>query len=100
MLKAEFEEKQGPSEYHSVEFGPDHLQQLRVEEVLTQAEGAPVAGAHAAQPGVAEETDGRETHQDVFIEASAETRWKIKRSSEVPAGGRPRLNREQQAARV
>lgn len=50
---------EGPSEYDSVEFGPDHLQQLRVEEVLTQAEGAPVAGAHAAQPGVAEETHGR-----------------------------------------
>lgn len=49
----------GPSEYHSVEFGPDHLQQLRVEEVLTQAEGAPVTSAHAAQPGVAEETDGK-----------------------------------------
>lgn len=49
----------GPSEYHSVEFGPDHLQQLRVEEVLTQAEGAPVTSAHAAQPGVAEETYGK-----------------------------------------
>lgn len=47
---------EGPSEYDTVEFGPDHLQQLRVEEVLTQAEGAPVTSAHAAQPGVAEET--------------------------------------------
>lgn len=44
-----------PSEHNGVEFGPDCLQQLRVEEVLTQAEGAPVASAHAAQPGVAEE---------------------------------------------
>lgn len=44
-----------PSEYDSVEFGPDRLQQLRVEEVLTQAECAPVTSAHAAQPGVAEE---------------------------------------------
>lgn len=52
----------GPSEYDSVEFGPDHLQQLRVEEVLTQAEGAPVASAHAAQPGVAEETHGKQTN--------------------------------------
>lgn len=42
-----------PSEHHSVEFGPDALQQLRVQQVLTQAEGAPVTGAHAAQPGVA-----------------------------------------------
>lgn len=44
-----------PSEYDSVEFGLDRLQQLRVEEVLTQAECAPVTSAHAAQPGVAEE---------------------------------------------
>lgn len=53
---------QGPSEHDSVEFGPDHLQQLRVEEVLTQAEGAPVTSAHASQPGVAEETYGKHTN--------------------------------------
>lgn len=47
--------KVGPSEQDSVEFGPDHLQQLRVEKVLTQAEGAPVTSAHAAQSGVAAE---------------------------------------------
>lgn len=40
------------SEYDSVEFGPDRLQQLRVEDVLAQAEGAAVTSAHAAQPGV------------------------------------------------
>lgn len=50
-----------PSEYDSVEFGPDRLQQLRVEEVLTQAECAPVTSAHAAQPGVAEERHGVRT---------------------------------------
>lgn len=51
--------KLGPSENDSVEFGPDHLQQLWVEEVLTQAEGAPVTSAHAAQPGMSEETYGK-----------------------------------------
>lgn len=53
--------KLGPSEQDSVEFGPDHLQQLRVEKVLTQAEGAPVTSAHAAQAGVAAEENG--THR-------------------------------------
>lgn len=47
--------KKGPSEDNGVEFGSDRLQQLRVQEVLTQAEGAPVTSAHAAQTGVAEE---------------------------------------------
>lgn len=47
-----------PSEQDSGEFGPDHLQQLRVEKVLTQAEGAPVTSAHAAQSGVAAEKTG------------------------------------------
>ncbi len=61
--------KKGPSQYNSVEFGPDRLQQLRVEEVLTQAEGAPVASAHAAQPGVAEERHGEGKRQrTVYIE--------------------------------
>lgn len=55
--------EKGPSEYNSVEFGPDRLQQLRVEEVLTQAEGAPVTSAHAAQPGVAEKTYKEDKHQ-------------------------------------
>lgn len=44
-----------PSEQDSGEFGPDHLQQLRVEKVLTQAEGAPVTSAHAAKSGVSAE---------------------------------------------
>lgn len=47
-----------PSEQDSGEFGPDHLQQLRVEKVLTQAEGAPVTRAHAAQAGVPAEENG------------------------------------------
>lgn len=47
-----------PSEQDRGEFGPDHLQQLRVEKVLTQAEGAPVTSAHAAQSGVAAEKNG------------------------------------------
>lgn len=51
-----------PSEHDSVEFGPDGLQQFRVEDVLTQAERAPVTGAHAAQPGVAEERHREDTH--------------------------------------
>lgn len=54
--------KERPSEHHSVEFGPDGLQQLGVEEVLTQAERAPVTGAHAAQPGVAEERHRENKH--------------------------------------
>lgn len=57
--------EKGPSEYNSVEFGPDRLQQLRVEEVLTQAEGAPVTSAHAAQPGVAEERYEEDKHQHI-----------------------------------
>ena len=48
----ERERGRGPAEHRGVELGPDRLQQLRVEEVLAQAEGAPVARAHAAQPGV------------------------------------------------
>lgn len=40
-----------------MEFGPDRLQQLGVEQVLTQAEGAAVTSAHAAQSRVAEEKD-------------------------------------------
>lgn len=55
--------KLGPSEQDSVEFGPDHLQQLRVEKVLTQAEGAPVTSAHAAQAGVAAEENGTDRRQ-------------------------------------
>lgn len=53
----------GPSEQDSGEFGPDHLQQLRVEKVLTQAEGAPVTRAHAAQADVAAEKKGTDRRQ-------------------------------------
>lgn len=59
--------KLGPSEQDSVEFGPDHLQQLRVEKVLTQAEGAPVTSAHAAQSGVAAEENGTENTSALLI---------------------------------
>lgn len=38
----------GPAENGSVELGLYRLQQLRVEEVLTDAKGTPVTGAHAA----------------------------------------------------
>lgn len=37
------------------ELGLNTAQQLQLEEVLTQAIGAPVAGAHAAETGVAAE---------------------------------------------
>lgn len=37
-------------------------QQLQLEEVLTQAIGAPVAGAHAAETGVA-----AKRHRDVWV---------------------------------
>lgn len=43
-----------PAQYDGVELGLDGLHQLRVEEVLTEAEGAAVAGAHAAQTSVPE----------------------------------------------
>lgn len=43
--------------------GLNIAQQLRLEEVLTQAIGAPVAGAHAAETGVAAE---RHTKMRVF----------------------------------
>lgn len=59
--------KLGPSEQDSVEFGPDHLQQLRVEKVLTQAESAPVTSAHAAQSGVAAEENGTENTSALLI---------------------------------
>lgn len=62
-----------PSEHDSVEFGPDGLQQLRVQEVLTQAECAPVTGAHAAQPGVAEERRREHTHQHKYTNARGVT---------------------------
>lgn len=55
------------SEYDSVEFGPDRLQQLRVEEVLTQAECAPVTSAHAAQPGVGIHSHGGKFGVDVSV---------------------------------
>ena len=44
--------------------GLNTAQQLQLEEVLTQAIGAPVAGTHAAETGVAAE---RHTKVRVFI---------------------------------
>lgn len=54
------------SEYDSVEFGSDRLQQLRVEDVLTQAEGAAITSAHAAQSGVRVHGHSGEFGVDVF----------------------------------
>ncbi len=45
-----------PAKDDSVEFGPNHLHELRVQEVLTQTEGTPVTGTHAAQTRMAANT--------------------------------------------
>lgn len=47
--------KYGPVENDPAELGLNAAQQLQLEEVLTQAIGAPVAGTHAAETGVAAE---------------------------------------------
>lgn len=52
-----------PVEHDPAELGLYTAQQLQLEEVLTQAIGAPVAGTHAAQTGVAVE---RHTKMRVF----------------------------------
>lgn len=82
--------KLGPSEQDSVEFGPDHLQQLRVEKVLTQAEGAPVTGAHAAQSGVAAERRTGHTHthkrlvDHILLQEQQSADWNTSRLIQKP----------------
>lgn len=51
-----------PVENDPAELGLNAAQQLRLEEVLTQAIGAPVAGAHAAETDVA-----AERHRDAWV---------------------------------
>ena len=52
-----------PVENDPADLGLNTAQQLRLEEVLTQAIGAPVAGTHAPETGVAAE---RHTKMRVF----------------------------------
>lgn len=52
-----------PVENDPAQLGLNTAQQLQLEEVLTQAIGAPVAGTHAAETGVAAE---RHTKMRVF----------------------------------
>lgn len=52
-----------PVENDPAELGLNTAQQLQLEEVLTQAIGAPVGGTHAAETGVAAE---RHTKTRVF----------------------------------
>lgn len=55
------------------QLGLNAAQQLHLEEVLTQAIGALVAGAHAAETGVAVGGAGGETHERQHAEHLAVT---------------------------
>lgn len=58
---------QRPVHNDTVEFGPDRTQELTVQQVLTDAKSAPVAGTHAAELGMAAETHTHKQEEEIRI---------------------------------
>lgn len=78
-----------PAKDDSVEFGPNRLHKLRVEEVLAQTEGAPITGTHTAQTCMGVHSHGGKFDEDVFAGSSSSVtgirlrRWHLVLAAEL-----------------